>query len=357
MKAIVSDRGLANRVLNLARGKTSFGPGGHVAEVPKPTISADEILVKVKAVALNPTDHKHLDVVSPPGSIMGCDYVGEVVEVGANASKAWKVGDRAAGAVHGGLYPDRGSFAEYLKVDWDLSWQVPPEVSDADATTYGVSAATAMLSLNLRLGLPWPDESPAPSGEQIFIYGGSTSAGLFHIQVAKAAGYTVVTTASPHSNELVKGYGADAVFDYKSPSVAETIVKEYPSIGKAVDCYSEGKSTDICAEVIKNKGGTVITLLENGKSKVDGVTYELVMAYTLYGHAFQWLPPVGPKWDAKPDDRKGLARFCADLPKLATGVLRPLPVEVSEGGFDDILAGLDRLREKKVSGRKLVVKM
>lgn len=357
MKALVANRMLPSRVLNLVFNKPS-GPGGHVIEVSKPTITADEILVKVKSVALNPTDFKHLDIVSPPGSIIGCDYAGEVAEVGANASNAWKVGERVAGVVHGGLYPDRGAFAEYLKIDADAAWHIPDEVSDADATTYGVSAITAVLTLNLRLGLPWPDEVPSSqdaSGEQIFIYGGSTSAGLFHIQLAKAAGYTVVTTASPHSQDLVKSYGADAVFDYHSASVVQDIIKEYPDISKAVDCYSEGQSTKISAEVVKGKGGKVMTLLPNSDPKVPGVTVEMVLAYTMMGRPFQWLPPVGPKYDAIPGDRQGLVRFYSHLPQL-TKWLKPLPVTISEDGFDGILAGLDKLRHKKVSGTKLVVK-
>ncbi|KAM0321991.1 hypothetical protein ACHAQA_009732 [Verticillium albo-atrum] len=358
MKALVANRLLATRLLNLSRNKSSFGPGGSVIEVPKPTITSDEILVKVKAVALNPTDFKHLDVVSPPGSIIGCDYVGEVAEVGSNASRSWKVGDRVAGAVHGGLFPDRGAFAEYLKTDADLAWHVPSGVSDADATTYGVSAVTAMLTLNLRHGLPWYEQdsqASVPSNKEIFIYGGSTSAGLFHIQIAKLAGYKVITTASPHSFDLVKKYGADAVFDYRQPTVAQDIVKSHPAIGKAVDCFSEGQSTEICAEVLRNTGGKVVTLLPSGKSKVPGVTYELVMAYTLFGRAFQWLPPIGPKHEANPDDRAGLARFYASLPEL-TATLKAPPVSVSDGGFDDILSGLDKLRQKKVSGVKLVVR-
>lgn len=357
MKALVANRMLPSRVLNLVLNKPS-GPGGQVTDVSKPTTTADEILVKVRFVALNPTDFKHLDIISPPGSIIGCDYAGEVAEVGANSSKTWKVGERVAGTVHGGLYPDRGSFAEYLKVDADLAWHIPAEVSDADATTYGVSAVTAVLTLNIRLGLPWPDDvsnPPATSSEQIFIYGGSTSAGLFHIQLAKAAGYTVITTASPHSQDLVKSYGADAVFDYNSASVAQDIVKEYPAISKAVDCYSEGQSIKISAEVVKGKGGKVMTLLPNSNPKVPGVTVEMVLAYTMLGRPFQWLPPVGPKYAANPDDRQGLVRFYSHLPQL-TKWLKPLPVTISEDGFDGILAGLDKLRQKQVSGTKLVVK-
>ncbi|KAH6886933.1 chaperonin 10-like protein [Thelonectria olida] len=357
MKALVTNRNIASRLINMACGKAICGPGAHVVEVAKPTISDNEILVKVKAVALNPTDFKNIDAFSPPGSVVGCDYAGQVAQVGANAASRWKIGDRVAGLVHGGISSDRGAFAEFLKTDADLAWHVPDEMSDAEASTYGISAVTAMLSLNLRLNLPWANESEtpvSPAGEGIFIYGGSTSAGLSHIQLAKAIGYTVITTASPRSFDLVKAYGADAVFDYHSPSVAQEIAKGYSSIGHAVDCYSEGMSTAICAQVIKNKGGKVVTLLPTGKSKTAGVEYDWVVAYTLFGRSFQILPPLGPKFEANVEDRKGLARFYATLPKLVPA-LRPPPITVSEGGFEDLLDGLDKLRQHKVSGGKLVV--
>ncbi|KPM41024.1 hypothetical protein AK830_g5564 [Neonectria ditissima] len=359
MKALVTNHSLLARVANLSLGK-SFGRGADFTDVPVPTISADEILVKVRTVALNPSDYKHIDVVAPPHSITGCDYAGEVTAVGANAAKTWKVGERVAGSVHGGLYPDRGAFAEYLKTDADLAWKIPAGTTNAQATTYGVSGATAALVLYARHGLPWPNQSgtvdqTAPTEDrEIFIYAGSTSAGLFHIQLAKAAGYTVVTTASPHSFDLVFSYGADHVFSYRSPTVAEEIVKQFPNISKAVDCFSEGKSTDICASVLKNKGGKVVVLLDRGKSKTPGVEYELVMAYTAFGRAFAWLPPIGPKWEASPSDRKVLADFCAILPELTKSV-KPLPTTALDGGFDAIIVGLNKLRAGEVSGSKLVI--
>lgn len=357
MKALVSNRGIATRFINVLRAKAIGGQGGSVQDdVPIPTISPNEILVKVKAVALNPTDFKHLDVVSPPHSIMGCDYAGVVHQVGDSVKGQWSVGDRVAGAVHGGLFPDKGAFAEYLKIDADLAWKVPQDVSDTDATTYGVSAVTAMLVLNVYHEIPFVETSPAtPKNEALFIYAGATSAGLYHIQLAKAAGYTVVTTASPRSFDLVKQYGADAVFDYKSPAVAADITKEYPKITKAVDCFSEGVSTSICAAVLKPSGGKVVTLLPNGKSSTPGVTYDLVMAYTAFGHPFQWFPPIGPRWDARPQDRAGLVRFYQTLPKLMH-VLKPIPTMVLKNGFDGILEGLNRLRAGQVAGGKQVVK-
>ncbi|KAF4944049.1 hypothetical protein FSARC_14779 [Fusarium sarcochroum] len=358
MKALIANRNIASRLISLVTSNLTFGPGACIVDIPRPTISNDEILVKVKAVALNPTDFKNIDSFSAPGAVVGCDYAGEVVQVGTKVLGTWNVGDRVAGFVHGGLSPDRGAFAEYLKTDADLAWHIPNHMSDAEASTYGISAVTAMLSLNLRLNLPWLDEaSPrlSPVGE-IFIYGGSTSAGLSHIQLAKAYGYKVITTASPHSYDLVRSYGADAVYDYRSASVIEDLTRNHPDIENAVDCYSEGRSTDICAEIIKNKGGKVITLLPRGESKVAGVTYIWVIAYTLFGRTFRIMPPLGPKFEANPDDRKGLAHFYANLPRL-TSILKPPPLKISEEGFPGILDGLDTLRQQKISGGKLVVMM
>ncbi|KAF4467038.1 hypothetical protein FALBO_6106 [Fusarium albosuccineum] len=357
MKALVTNRFLFTRLANIAVKSSLGGVGGRVQEVPIPTITPDEILVKVNAVALNPTDFKHLDVISPPNCIVGCDYAGVVEKVGDPASTKWKVGDRVAGAVHGGLYRDKGAFAEFLKVDADLAWKVPDCMNDTDATTYGVSAVTAMLDLNVRHGIPFIDgETAMQRDEAIFVYAGSTSAGLFRIQLAKAAGYTVVTTASPRSFSLVKTYGADTVYNYSSATVAEEIVEDYPNISKAVDCFSEGKSTSICAEVIKDKGGKVVVLLPNGKSKLPNVTYDLVMSYTALGHSFQWLPPIGPKFEAQPADREALVRFYKTLPQL-THILKPIPTIEQKTGFDGIMEGLDKLRSGQVSGGKLVVRV
>ena len=367
MKALVSNRNIGTRVLNLASGK-SFGKGVELRDLSIPTLSSQEILVKVHAVALNPTDFKHIDIISPRNAIIGCDYAGVVTSVGKEAPGGWKVGDRVAGTVHGGLFPDRGSFAEYLKVDGDLAWKIPDGIKDEEAATYGVSAVTAMLALNARLGLPWADEAVevegdnndaqrTPNARTILIYAGSTCAGLFHVQLAKLAGYTVVATASPHSFDLVKSYGADTVYDYKSASAVQNIISAFPNISSAVDCYSEGKSTEFCAKVLKAAGGgKVITLLDMGKSSTPGVEYEMILAYTLFGRPFAWLQPVGPKFAAIPSDRTALAHFYANLPSLISK-LKPPPIRLIDGGFDGILMGLDELRQGKVSGSKLVAKL
>ncbi|KAK7702215.1 hypothetical protein SLS64_009793 [Diaporthe eres] len=362
MKALVTNRTIATRVFNLSTGKSVF-KGASITEVPKPTINAEEIVVKVRAVGLNPSDFKHIDVISPKGCIVGCDYAGEVVEVGKSAAASWKVGDRVAGVVHGGLYRDRGAFAEFLKTEGDLAWKIPPGVSDEEAATYGVSAVTAVLAVNVHLGLPWPgeaekDQDPAaskPASKTVFIYAGSTSVGLFAIQLAKLAGYTVVTTASPHSHELVKRYGADHVFDYKSEGWVREVTSAFPDISLAVDCFSEGGSGPAVANVLKPQGGKIVTLLDQGESKVPGVTYDMIMLYTVFGREFAWLPPVGPKFPVDLEHRKALARFYSILPQVHD-LIKPPPIKAIDGGIPVLLESLDLVRQGKVSGSKLVVK-
>lgn len=362
MKALVTNRTIATRVFNLSTGKSVF-KGAHVTEVPKPTINAQEILVNVHTVGLNPSDFKHIDFISPKGCIVGCDYAGEVVEVGKSAVGSWKVGDRVAGVVHGGLYRDRGAFAEYLKTEGDLAWKIPPGVSDEEAATYGVSAVTALLAVNVHLGISWPDEAdkdqdPAasqPVKKTIFIYAGSTSVGLFAIQLAKLAGYTVVTTASPHSHELVKSYGADHVFNYKSDGWVQEVVSAFPNISLAVDCFSEGGSGQATANVLKSQGGKIVTLLDQGESKVPGVKYDMIMLYTVFGREFAWLQPVGPKFPVNLEHRQALVRFYTILPHVQ-GLIKPPAINAIKGGIEVLLESLDLLRQGKVSGSKLVVK-
>ncbi|KAN0102646.1 GroES (chaperonin 10)-like protein [Hyaloscypha variabilis] len=103
-------------LFNAIQGK-GISHGASVKKVQRPSIRPSEVLVKVYSVACNPTDVAHIDIVGPAHSIVGCEYSGVVEEVGTAATDVWKVGDRIAGAVHGGLFPDKGAFAEY-RINW-----------------------------------------------------------------------------------------------------------------------------------------------------------------------------------------------------------------------------------------------
>ncbi|KAK2764292.1 hypothetical protein FQN54_008984 [Arachnomyces sp. PD_36] len=330
--------------------------GAQVKDVPIPEITENEVLVKVRAVALNPIDFKDVDFLSPRDSAIGCDYAGEVTKVGKNSGQRWKVGDKIAGFVHGGLYPDVGSFAEYLKVDGDLAWKVPEQMTLSEAATYGVPAATAMLGLSY-LDVSWEDvktgRPPETERPPIFIYSGGSNVGLFTIQLAKRAGYKVIATASPRSFDLAKRYGADAVYDYKSPTAVAEIKKAYPNITRAMDCFSEGASATFCADVLSE--GKVVTLLDQGKPTKPNVTYRFLMVYTVFGRDFQLMAPLGPVFNALPSDRDILSLFYGSLSTLSLDSVRPPPITTIKGSFEEIFDGLDTLRKGEGRGTKLVV--
>ena len=130
-------------------------------EVPIQTLGENEILVRVKAVAINPTDWKRLSLSVPicaksspkphplvtkdakwftqPGSYIGCDFAGEVVQVGPNLKTGIKVGDKVASSVRGGVSRERGAFSEYAKTFADLAFVIPEGTwSFEEASTIGI---------------------------------------------------------------------------------------------------------------------------------------------------------------------------------------------------------------------------
>lgn len=123
-------------------------PGtAEVKTVPLPTIPDDYILVRPTAVALNPTDWKHIGMgANTVGTRVGCDYAGIVEQVGPKVTKTFAKGDRIFGIVHGSnkLQPEGGAFAEYIIVKGDLQNKTPDNLSDEEAATLGVGVSTVV---------------------------------------------------------------------------------------------------------------------------------------------------------------------------------------------------------------------
>lgn len=159
-----------------------------VEEKPTPTLKPDYILVKVKAVALNPTDWKHIvGARAPDGTTVGCDYAGIVEEVGPKVTKAFKKGDRIFGVAHGSNYSDAdaGVFAEYAVVKGDVQMHVPENLSLEEACTLPLGATTVAQGLYqqaLKMNLP---TEPIKDKQPVLIYGGSSATGVLAIQYAK----------------------------------------------------------------------------------------------------------------------------------------------------------------------------
>lgn len=105
-----------------------------VSNVPVPQPGEGELLIKVAAIAQNPTDWKANDS-KPAGLGLGVDYAGIVVSSGPDTVAEFKAGDRVAGATFGNHYEDRGSMAEYLITDASLVWRIPEKKSFEEAST------------------------------------------------------------------------------------------------------------------------------------------------------------------------------------------------------------------------------
>ncbi len=123
-------------------------PGtAEVKTVPLPTLPDDYILVRTTAVALNPTDWKHVYMGEETvGTRVGCDYAGIVEQVGPKVTKPFAKGDRITGIVHGcnKLRPDGGAFAEYIIAKGDLQIKTPDNLTDEEAATLGVGVSTVV---------------------------------------------------------------------------------------------------------------------------------------------------------------------------------------------------------------------
>ncbi|KAI0452714.1 GroES-like protein [Xylaria acuta] len=336
-----------------------------IKELALPKLNEGYVLVKVRAVGINPTDWKSIDSAEADrfGARSGCDYAGEVVEVGPGVTKDIKKGDRSSGFVFGGSWkaPENGAFGEYVAAKEHVQLKTPDNITDEEAATLGVSVTTVGQGLYKALKLPLPN-NPAKTPFPVLIYGGSTATGIYGIKYAKASGLTVIATASPHNFELLKAVGADHVFDYKSPTVAADIkALTENKLKYAWDCTGYGAAISAAALSDNEEGGkpkyaTIIPVkrevFDEINPAVDGPHFTL--GYDALGEEF---PRFGTQYVPDPEEIRFAGMFW-DLTQelLASGRLTPLKPEVNRfgSGLQGVIHGLDELRNDRVSGTKLV---
>ena len=183
-------------------------------DLPTPEPKPGEMLVRVTAVALNPIDlYVRSGTVAMPlpfPYIVGCDLAGTVEKVGPGASR-FRPGDRVWGS-NQGLLGRQGVAAEYAAVAEDFLYPIPPGVQDVEA------AAIALVGITAHLGLF--ECGRLKSGECVYVPGGAGGVGSAVIQMAKAVGARVATSAgAPDRMELCRKLGADLVLNYKTDGI------------------------------------------------------------------------------------------------------------------------------------------
>ena len=188
-------------------------------ELDQPIASGHDLLVKVKAIAVNPVDYKiRQRVAAADGEykVIGWDAVGEVVATG-EAVTQFKPGDVV---YYAGDLNRQGSNAEYQLVDERIVGSKPKSLSDAEAAALPLTSITAweLLFEHLALKQQAPG-STEKSDEVILVIGAAGGVGSILIQIVKAiTGATVIATASRQSShDWVKKLGADHVIDHTKP--------------------------------------------------------------------------------------------------------------------------------------------
>ncbi|RLL96037.1 hypothetical protein CFD26_105477 [Aspergillus turcosus] len=335
-------------------------PDGHLGlaqDAPIPSVAPDMVLVKTAAIALNPTDHKMVASFPTPGAISGCDFAGTVVAVGSAVTKALAVGDRVFGGVHGAnpLEPTIGAFAEYVGATADILAKMPDGLSFEDAAAIG-GAGPSTMALALRDSLGLSVEGPGDSEEFVLVYGGSTATGTMALQFLKLAGYRAIATCSPRNADLVRSYGAEAVFDYRSETCA-TDIREYTknTLRYVLDCITEPATVELCLKSIGRAGGKYCALeaFSDELRTRKAVSMEWILALSIFGKRIALDKGYGR--EAAPEHRVlGRKMFEEVEQLLQNGQLRAHPVRVMPGGLEAVPEGLALLKGKKVSGQKLV---
>ncbi|PAE88994.1 NADP-dependent oxidoreductase [Shouchella clausii] len=232
----------------------NYGKKPNFLDFPMPKINNDEVLVEIFAASINPLDTKirkgelKLLLKYKMPLILGNDFSGKIVEVGASVTK-FKVGDEVYGRPRANKM---GTFTEYLSVNQEDIALKPKNLSFEEAASIPLVGLTSYQALH--------DILRIEKGHKILIHAGSGGVGTFAIQLAKHMGAFVATTASDGSN-LVKSLGADEVINYKTEKF-EHLIRDYDAVLDSI-----GGATLERSFVTLKKGGKIVSIsgIPNGR--------------------------------------------------------------------------------------------
>ncbi|MBX7268608.1 NADP-dependent oxidoreductase [Micromonospora sp. Llam7] len=201
MRAIEQDRLGGPEVLNLV-------------EVDRPEPGPAEVLVRVHAVGVNPTDFWHRETGGLLGRPvrLGWDLSGVVEAAGVGAA-LFRPGDEVFGMPR--LPQPAGTYAEYVAAPSRHLARKPAGLSHVQAAGLGLAGLTAWQAL--------VDVADVQPGQRVLVHAAAGGVGHLAVQIAKARGAHVIGTASAAKHAFVRGLGADEVIDYTTTDFAERL--------------------------------------------------------------------------------------------------------------------------------------
>ena len=332
--------------VNSAAWQPRVGTPLVVGRAEMPTPGENEVLIRNRAIAINPVDWILQDSAIFPWldypAILGSDVSGEVAAIGSGVT-GFKVGDRVLGQSVGATTnrPTHGAFQTFTLVMANMASPIPPSMSFEDASVIPLGFGTAACGLFQKdhLGLQHSSLSPRSTGETVLVWGGSSSVGCNAIQLAVAAGYDCVTTASPRNRQLLTDLGASQVFDHADPGVVEVIVEALRGTVLAGALHATGDMLASFAVVSRCAGRKFVsTTLPPPEERTTGVETNHIFGASLK------------------DNEVSRAVYGDFLPAaLSAGSFQPAPAPRVVGSGLTALQGALQGQKQGVSGGKIVV--
>ncbi|MFD4790720.1 zinc-binding dehydrogenase [Streptomyces sp. NPDC058459] len=235
------------RVMELVRfggADTAFA----AREVPQPVPGPGQVLVQVMATSVNPLDLQtrrgdYRDEVALP-TVIGNDVSGVVVETGSGADD-YRPGDEAWYLAP--VFTGQGTYSEFHVVDQTLVARKPARLTHAEAAGLALVGVTSWEAMVERAGVQ--------AGERVLVHGGAGGVGSVAMQVAKALGAEVITTARAKNHEFVTRLGADVAIDFSARDYV-TQVQELGKVDVVLDTVG-GDTLTRSPEILTDRGRVV----------------------------------------------------------------------------------------------------
>lgn len=226
-----------------------------IVEIPTPKPGSREVLVKVFATSVNPLDYQvrrgdYKNELKLP-VITGHDISGEIVALGSGVEN-FKIGDQVYYSPE--IFNGYGSYAQYHVAHESIIGLKPKSLSHLEAATLPLAAGTAWEMLYSRAQLR--------INQSILIHGGAGGVGIPTIQIAKAMGAIVYTTARKIHHEFLRELGADYVIDYENENYVNVIQQMTNGNGVDVVVDTLGGNTLSDSGKILSQLGQVVTLVD-----------------------------------------------------------------------------------------------
>lgn len=308
-----------------------------VKDIEIPRIKEDELLVKVHATGLNPSDYQTAEFLQEQNinMVLGLDVVGEIVEIGASANTSFKVGERVMflreiSNPHGGL-------AQYATTPAANAIKLPDNVSDEDAATLPGAGMTAYHVMMQRFHL-YPNRN-------ILIQAGAGGVGSFAIQIAKTHGLKVSTTVKHDDIHYVTSLGADNVINYQDDDIWRHVnhLTDNHGFDYIVSSIgSEAATKDL--KILANNGELAcLQGLPNFKGwsfYQKGITVHEIMFGGLVSSS------------RESDKQEALSAGKGILELLANGVIHA--PKINNINLNDVPSALKMMKNGKISGKVIV---